>query len=127
MSETPRALVIGHADFAAGLVSALVQITGRSGALVTMSNTGLGADELMRRIREAVQEHRVDVVFTDLPAGSATLAARRVAREIPLTVVCGASLPVLLEFVMSSENAEPSSIAKQAAERGKAALTVTEP
>ena len=75
---TPRALVAGHGEFAVGIVSAVEQITGRGGVLVALTNRGLGADEIVRTLREAVASAGAHVIFTDLPAGSWTIAARRV-------------------------------------------------
>ena len=38
-----RALVAGHGDFAAGIVSAVGQITGRAEAFLTLSNRDMSA------------------------------------------------------------------------------------
>jgi PTS system N-acetylgalactosamine-specific IIA component len=69
------------------------------------------------------------VVFTDLPAGSCTLAARRLQRERPdLVLVTGANLATLLDFVFSAEEASDEDAAAHAAthaaEKGRAALAV---
>jgi N-acetylgalactosamine PTS system EIIA component len=43
------------------------------------------------------------VIFTDLQAGSCTMAARRLLRDRPeMLLVSGTNLPMLLDFVMSS-------------------------
>jgi PTS system N-acetylgalactosamine-specific IIA component len=43
------------------------------------------------------------VIFTDLQAGSCTMAARRLLREEgQVLLVSGTNLPMLLDFVMSS-------------------------
>jgi mannose/fructose-specific phosphotransferase system component IIA len=70
----PRALVAGHGDFATGVVSAVDQITGRGGVLIPLTNRGLGADEIVRTLRDAVIAASAQVIFTDLPAGSWTIA-----------------------------------------------------
>jgi PTS system N-acetylgalactosamine-specific IIA component len=68
----------------------------------------------------------VSVIFTDLPAGSATMAARRVARDRPeLVLVSGVNLATLLDFVCSSAGS-PAEAARAAAERGRASLVVLE-
>lgn len=113
-----RAVLAGHADVAQGLVSAVQAIAGQGDAFAPLSNAGFGADALLAALRTAVETHGVRVVFTDLPAGSATLAARRLQRERPdLTVVAGANLAVLLEFAM-----RPEASAADAAEKGRAAI-----
>jgi N-acetylgalactosamine PTS system EIIA component len=120
----PRALVAGHGDFAVGIVSAVDQITGRGGVLVALTNRGLGADEIVRVLRDAVTEAGAQVIFTDLPAGSWTIAARRVQRERPeIVVVTGANLPALLDFVFQTDCASPVA-ARHSADKGRGALAV---
>jgi PTS system N-acetylgalactosamine-specific IIA component len=120
----PRALVAGHGEFAAGIVSAVEQITGRGGVLLPLSNRGLGADEIVRVLRDAVVSADAQVIFTDLPAGSWTIAARRVQRERPeIVVVTGANLPALLDFVFQTDS--PAAVAaRHAADKGRGALAV---
>ncbi len=126
MRDTPRAIVAGHADFAAGLVGAVEQITGRGAILVPIQVKGLCGDDIQKLLRESMQAHGVRVIFTDLQAGSCTMAARRVLRDVPDGVlVAGANLPMLLDFALSS-NPDPRAAATSAAERGKAAVSVYE-
>ena len=78
MSESDvavRALVAGHGDFAAGIVSAVHQITGRGEAFVVLSNRDMSAADVERVMRDQVDAGAIDVIFTDLPAGSCTMAA----------------------------------------------------
>ena len=118
------ALVAGHADFAAGIVSAAAQITGRGDAFFTMSNNGLTADDIEQRMRQLVAEHGIRVIFTDLPAGSCTIAARRVLRDrADLTLVTGANLAALLHFV-AHDAATAHEGAVGAAERAKSSVLV---
>ena len=97
----PRAVVAGHGDFAAGIIAAVQQISGVGHRFRAVSNAGLGASALDAVLREAVTTMRASVVFTDLPAGSCTIAARRVAHELTnLAVVTGANLPMLLDYAL---------------------------
>ena len=41
-----RAIVAGHGDFAAGLISAVEQITGRGGMLIPVTVLGLCLDDI---------------------------------------------------------------------------------
>lgn len=129
MSETdeavpPRAVVAGHGDFAVGIVSAVDQITGRGAVLLALTNRGLGGDEIVRVLREAVIDAGAQVIFTDLPAGSWTIAARRVQRERPeVVVVTGANLPALLDFVFQTDCASTVA-ARHSADKGRGALAV---
>jgi len=118
-----RAIVAGHGDFATGLVSAVDQITGRGSVFMTISGRDLSAADIDKLLLRAVDESGVKVVFTDLQAGSCTMAARRVLRERPdVLLVAGANLPMLLDFVFA-EDVPPIEAARHALDRGRAAIT----
>ncbi|HUQ82619.1 MAG TPA: hypothetical protein VM076_15830 [Gemmatimonadaceae bacterium] len=120
-----RALVAGHGDFAAGLVSAVGQITGRGDAFATLSNRDMSAQDVERAMREQVDARALEVIFTDLPAGSCTMAARRLQRERPaIVVVTGTNLATLLDFVFHTD-VPAGEAAQHAAEKGRASLVVT--
>ncbi len=122
----PRAIVIGHGDFSAGLVSAVDQICGMAGRLVSLSMVGLTPEDIESSIRAALARTGARVIFTDLPAASATLVARRILKDDPgVVLVSGVNLATLLDFVFNTE-ASPTEAARSAAERGKASLIVVE-
>jgi len=134
------AVVAGHGDFAAGLISAVAQITGRGELLVPITNRGLGPGEIDAALRAAVALSSVRVIFTDLPAGSCTIASRRLLRERPdLRLVTGANLPAVIDYVMSAELAPPDAAeagraddasaqaVAHAVEKGRGALVVVAP
>ena len=122
-----RAIVAGHGDFAAGLISAVDVITGRGGHLTAIAVLGLCAEDIETLIRTRMQELGVRVIFTDLQAGSCTMAARRILRgESDAVLVAGVNLPTLLDFVFA-EHMTPTEAARHAAERGRAAITVVGP
>jgi N-acetylgalactosamine PTS system EIIA component len=117
------ALVAGHADFAAGLVSAVELITGRGAVLVPIQVKGLCGADIEQLLRTTMDSTGVRIIFTDLQAGSCTMAARRVLRQIGEgTLVAGANLPMLLDFVMSANG--DGAAATTAAERGRNAVSV---
>jgi PTS system N-acetylgalactosamine-specific IIA component len=119
-----RAIVAGHGDFAAGLVSAVEVITGRGAQLIPIAVPGLCAEDIERLISDRMQESGVKVIFTDLQAGSCTMAARRIMRGMSDAVlIAGANLPTLLDFVFA-EQLSPIDAARHSAERGRAAITV---
>ena len=119
-----RALVAGHADFAAGMISAVEQITGQGAALVPIQVRDLCGDDIQRLLHDTMMQTGARVIFTDLHAGSCTMAARRVLREIGNGVlVAGTNLPMLLDFALST-NADAAEAAASAAERGRVAITV---
>ena len=120
-----RALVAGHGDFAAGIVSAVGQITGRGEAFVPLSNRDMSAADVERAMREQVDARGLEVIFTDLPAGSCTMAARRLQRERPnIVLVTGTNLATLLDFVFHTD-VPAVEAARHAADKGRAALVVT--
>ena len=123
--QLARALVAGHGDFAAGLVSAVSQITGRGDAFVTLSNRDMSTADVERAMREEVDARGLEVIFTDLPAGSCTMAARRLQRERPnIVLVTGTNLATLLDFVFHTD-VPAVEAARHAVDKGRAALVVT--
>src|SRR5437868_2206660 len=123
-ADLPRAIVAGHGDFANGLVSAVQQITGRGDQLIGVSVAKLCVEDIENLLREKMIESHVRVIFTDLQAGSCTMAARRILRGMDDAVlVSGANLPTLLDFVFADDKSPPEA-ARHAVERGKAAMSV---
>jgi PTS system N-acetylgalactosamine-specific IIA component len=119
---TVRAIVAGHGDFAAGLVSAVQQITGRGDVFRAVSARDLSGADLETMIGKALGETGAQVVFTDLQAGSCTMAVRRLTRNAPnLLLVAGANLPMLLDFVFA-DTIPPIEAARHAMDRGRAAI-----
>ena len=125
MSDSPvRALVAGHADFAAGLVSAVEQITGHGNVLMPIQVRGLCGDDIQQLLYDSLVASGARVIFTDLQSGSCTMAARRVLRQLGEGVlVAGVNLPMLLDFVLSTST-DAGAAATSAAERGRAAVSV---
>jgi PTS system N-acetylgalactosamine-specific IIA component len=122
--DKPRAIVVGHGEFAGGLVSAVGQICGLADKLVVLSMMGKTPEDIEGAIREEIARTGARVIFTDLPAGSATLAARRIVKEDPgVVLVSGVNLATLLDFVFNTD-VPPTEAARSAAERGKASLIV---
>ena len=99
MSEA-RAIVVAHGDMASGLIDAARRISGApEEALVGVSNEGRSPESLRAAILDVLSEDPT-VVFTDLGAGSCTLAARlSCAERGRVAVVTGVNLPMLLDFV----------------------------
>ena len=119
-----RALVAGHADFAAGMISAVDQITGCGNVLVPIQVKGLCGDDIQKLLYDSMIDTGARVIFTDLQAGSCTMAARRVLREIGDGVlVAGTNLPMLLDFALST-NPSAAEAATTAAERGRTSVSV---
>src|SRR5690242_17790184 len=117
-----RALVAAHGDLAAGLVSAVERITGRGSVLATLTNSGIGADEMEATVRERIERDGIRAIFTDLPSGSWTMAARRAMRgNDDVVLVTGVNLAALLEFVMR-DDLDPAAGARACVDRARAAI-----
>ena len=123
MSWGPRAVVAGHGAFAAGMTSSVDRISGKAGVFRAVSNEGLDARGVEEAIVKALKEHGARVVFTDLPAGSCTMAARRVARlDSTISIVTGATVAMLLDFALGAGSTDAD--LRRAAERGREAIVV---
>lgn len=120
MNDERRAVIAGHGEFAAGIISAVTQIAGLGELFVPVSNTGLSPQGMDALLREALERSGARVIFTDLPAGSCTMSARRIAREDRgIVVVTGAALPTVLAWACGCGTAE-------AVERGHESLKLVE-
>jgi N-acetylgalactosamine PTS system EIIA component len=121
-TDAPRAIVAGHGDFAAGLISAVEQISGRGRVLLPLAIKQLGVEDIEALLRKEMLATGVRVIFTDLQAGSCTMASRRILRGMDDAVlVAGVNLPTLLDFVFA-DTLPPVVAARHAAERGKASI-----
>jgi PTS system N-acetylgalactosamine-specific IIA component len=119
---TPRAIVAGHGDFATGLISAVEQISGRGLMLLPLAVKQLGVEDIEALLRKEMVAAGVHVIFTDLQAGSCTMASRKILRGADDAVlIAGVNLPMLLDFVFA-DSLPPVIAARHAAERGKASI-----
>ena len=121
---TVRAIVAGHGSFASGIISAVQQITGKGSSFLAMSNTGLCLNDIEGTLAQAIDDTGARVIFTDLPAGSCTMAVRRMIRARPgVLLVTGINLSLLLDFAMQ-ESVDPIVAVQTAIERGRASMAV---
>lgn len=126
-TTTTKAIVAGHGTFAAGLVSAVEQITGLGVVFAPLSNAGRSLQDIQAALGDLLEETGARVVFTDLPAGSCTMAVRRLLRDRPgIVLVTGTNLSMLLDFAMQAGDTADSvtEAAGVALERGRAAMAL---
>ncbi|MEK7401380.1 MAG: hypothetical protein AABZ80_03360 [Gemmatimonadota bacterium] len=122
----PRAIVAGHGGFADGLVSAVQLITGRGDLLVPFSAKGLSGVDIEGSLRRLASDRGLRVVFTDLQAGSCTMAARKALRGMgDHVLVAGVNLPMLIDFVFGDQ-LSATDAARHAFERGRTAMSLIE-
>jgi mannose/fructose-specific phosphotransferase system component IIA len=119
-----RGIVISHGLLAEGLVDAVRQIAGLDeGAAVARSNRGLSPEAFIADIRRLVGDEPA-VLFTDLPSGSCSLAARRLSREgLRIVVISGVNLPLLLDFVLHRDLPLPE-LGPRLVEKGRKAISL---
>lgn len=103
-SPAARGVVFTHGRMAEGMVDAVRAIAGiPEDVLVALSNQGRGPEGLMEELERLVGDAPA-VIFTDLQSGSCAVAAQLSCKDSgPRAVVCGANLPMLLDFVFNRE------------------------
>lgn len=123
MSEELRGVVVCHGPLAAALVQSAEQISGLSGALIAVSNTGCDREALEDRVIAAVNGHPA-VVFVDLASGSCLIAVlKRLRSEQLVKVVTGVNLAMLVDFVFH-RSLTPAEAAGRAAAAGEKSIKV---
>ena len=120
MSELLRGVGVAHGAVAAAMVDAAEQISGVTGALTPVSNTGCDRGALEQRVVEAVGAAPA-VVFVDMAAGSCLTAVLRQLRpRDDVRVVTGVNLAMLLDFVFHRSLPAVDAAARAAATGGTA-------
>jgi mannose/fructose-specific phosphotransferase system component IIA len=120
MSEELRGVVVCHGRLAAALVDAAEQISGVTGALTPVSNTGCDRGTLEERVAEAVNGGPA-VVFVDLASGSCLFAVlNRLKASAAAKVVTGVNLAMLVDFVFHRTLALDEAAARAAIAGNKA-------
>jgi PTS system N-acetylgalactosamine-specific IIA component len=124
MSEAAgaRGILLAHGAMAEGVVDAVRSITGADASvLVPVSNRGLSPQALVEAVRARVGDGPT-LLFTDLPSGSCSVAARMLQHDVPgLVILSGVNLPLLLDFVMN-RTLPIEQLVPRLLERGRAAI-----
>jgi mannose/fructose-specific phosphotransferase system component IIA len=99
MSETLRGVVVCHGSLAGALVEAVESISGVTGALVPVTNSGCDRDALEERVVAALAGGPA-VVFVDMASGSCLFAVlKRLRTTEGVKAVTGVNLAMLVDFV----------------------------
>jgi mannose/fructose-specific phosphotransferase system component IIA len=121
MSDALRGVVVCHGALARALVDAAESISGITGVLVPVSNTGCDRESLEDRVAEAVGD-RPSVVFVDMASGSCLFAVLKRMRTLPdVRVVTGVNLAMLVDFVFQV-SLTPEAAAERAIATGSKAI-----
>jgi mannose/fructose-specific phosphotransferase system component IIA len=123
MSDELRGVVVCHGKLAGALVEAAESISGVTGALVPVSNTGCDRDALEERVVAAL-DGRPAIVFVDLASGSCLFAVlSRLRATDGVKAVTGVNLAMLVDFVFH-RSLPPAEAAARAAAAGTRAIKV---
>ena len=123
MSEELRGVVVCHGKLAAALVEAAESISGVTGALVPVSNSGCDRDLLEERVVAAL-DGRPAVVFVDMASGSCLFAVlNRLRVSEGVKAVTGVNLAMLVDFVFH-RSLPPDEAAARAAAAGTRAIRI---
>jgi mannose/fructose-specific phosphotransferase system component IIA len=121
MSDALRGVVVCHGGLAKALVDAAESISGVTGVLLPVSNSGCDRDALETRVAEAV-DGRPAVVFVDLASGSCLFAVlKRLGALDGVKVVTGVNLAMLVDFVFHV-SLTPEAAAERAITAGTKAI-----
>ena len=120
MSDALRGVVVCHGGLAKALVEAAESISGVTGVLRPVSNSGCDRDSLEQRVAEGV-DGRPSVIFVDLASGSCLFAVLKRMRALPdVRVVTGVNLAMLVDFVFHRSLSPEEAAARAAAAGGRA-------
>jgi mannose/fructose-specific phosphotransferase system component IIA len=123
MSDALRGVVVCHGGLAKALVEAAESISGITGVLLPVSNSGCDRDSLETRVSEAV-DGRPSVIFVDLASGSCLFAVLKRMRALAgVKVVTGVNLAMLVDFVFHV-SLTPEAAAERAIAAGTKAIRI---
>ena len=125
----PLALLVTHGALGAELVKTAESILGIQTDVCTLSNRGLGSDDLVAAIQERVRSlsaGRPVVLFTDLAAGSCGIASRRAEwGDRDVRRITGINLPMLLEFFHYRDTLPLDELMARLETKGKAGIALS--
>jgi mannose/fructose-specific phosphotransferase system component IIA len=107
------ALIVGHGQFAQGLLSALEQIVGPVELVAAVSTQGRSRAEIESQIHEARQKFGGQplLVFADLQGGcGSTVCGSLLRAETDVGIIGGANLPMLVKYVQHREQSGPAEL-----------------
>jgi mannose/fructose-specific phosphotransferase system component IIA len=123
MSEPLRGVVVCHGKLAAALIEAAESISGVTGALLPVSNSGCDREALESRVVDAVNGQPA-VVFVDMASGSCLFAVLKRLRSTPdVKAVTGVNLAMLVDFVFHRD-LSPEDAATRAVAAGERAIRI---
>ena len=121
-----RALVVTHGDLGRELVRVTRLVAGPVEGLDHLSNQGLGAAELGRRVKEGLEAGGAAaqaVLLVDEYGGSCAAAARGACSGRPgLEILAGVNLAMLIGFATWRDSLSLPELARALVEKGRQAV-----
>jgi mannose/fructose-specific phosphotransferase system component IIA len=118
-------IIVTHARLAAALREAVTGIAGEVDHLETISNNGLGPEQIAARVREALDRAAGQdcIVFVDLSGGSCATSSLQALRDRPgVRIVTGVNLPMLVDFVLRRDDLDLDAMVQRLLQRGHASI-----
>lgn len=116
-------VVVAHGNVAQCLMDAVQGILGKQSGWQTVSNSGLGLQELLDAVSAAVEELGSEydvVVFSDMPGGSCHHACQEFGKERGnVRTLTGLNLMMLLEFFVKRDRSSLEEVLSLVHERGR--------
>jgi PTS system mannose-specific IIA component len=121
-------VLVAHAKVADCMMDAVQGILGKQTGWVTVSNSGLGLQDLAASVDRAVDELAKTcevVVLTDMPGGSCHHVCQELSRRRAGTrVITGLNLMMLLEFFVKRDRHAVDDLVALIRERGRDSVRV---
>ena len=122
-----QALVMTHGKIGQELVRVVEMILGPIEGLESLSNHGLGADDLRDRVSGWLGGEQADssgsIIFVDDFGGSCGTAAQLCCAQRPdVAIVAGVNLAMLLGFVTWRDDSELDELVQQVVQKGRESI-----
>ena len=120
------AIIVTHAALAQALREAAASIAGDVDHLEIISNVGLGPEEIVQRVREAIDRETQSegcIVFCDLSGGSCATSSLLALHGHPrVRLLTGVNLPMLIDFVLRRHDLGLDAMAARLVQRGQSSI-----
>jgi len=120
------AVIVTHANLAQALLEAAARVAGGEVSnLETLSNDGLGPEELTARVGAAVARASGDgcIVFVDLIGSSCATACAPLLHGSPcLRILSGVNLPMVVDFVLRRADLDLDAMVQRLLQRGQGSI-----
>jgi mannose/fructose-specific phosphotransferase system component IIA len=120
-----KGIFLTHGDLGRELVRTAEAIVGPQGGVATVSNRGLGPEDLRAALRAEIPPDGRAIVFVDLLGGSchAVCSPDEVPRD-RIAVVTGVNLPMVVEFFYHRERVDFDELQRRLLSKGRSGVDI---